>query len=275
MRSFSTLGTTKKGYKGEIAEAYAGPEFLVLLADPQKLATGPGTEVLLDGRNRVVALKIGSAAGGTIDLVVKEYRLQGINKLKSAFLPSKALKAWRGAMALASADFDTPRPIAYLEKRRGRFIEWSFYIAERVFGGREIRDYFREGEAETLRPLVSVLAKTLFRLHEKGILHRDLSDGNILVKEESGEFHFLFLDTNRVRARRRLGAARRAKNLVRLGVPPALRRYFLEQYAAAGGRPLREMFAFWYKLSKGGFSGWIKTKKALRLKKLAGKMKIQ
>jgi len=272
---FASLGVTGKEYEGEVAEEYAGAEFLALLAEPEKLTAAPGAEVLLDGRNRVVAVKIGSPAGGTIDAVVKEFRLQGINKLKSAFLRSKAAKAWRGALALAGTGFNTPRPIAYLEKRSGRFIERSFFIAERIYGCREIRDDFREAKAETLRPLLSGLARTLFGLHEEGILHRDLSDGNILVKEESGKFHFLFLHTNRVRAKRRLSPGRRAKNLVRLGVPPAHRRYFLEQYAAAGDRPLREMFVFWYKLSKGGFAGWQKVKKALRLKKLARRMKIQ
>ena len=84
---------------------------------------------------------------------------------------------------------------------------------------------------------------------------------------EAGELAFFYFSIPTASASGGVSAAAaRAKNLVRLGVPPALRRYFLERYAAAGGRPLREMFVFWYKLSKGGFSGWIKMKKALRLK---------
>ena len=261
-------------YEGQIADAYAGPEFLSLLAEPRKLLEGSGAEVLLDGRNRVVAMKTAAGSGGTADIVIKEFRLQGINKLKSLVLPSKAAKSWRGARSLQEAGFETPAPIAFLEKRKGGFVEQSYFVAERVFGGREIRRLFRESSEETLRPLLAALAETLFRLHEKGILHRDLSDGNVLVKEAAGAFRFIFLDTNRVRSRGHIGPAARAKNLIRLGVPPALRPFFLERYAAAGGRPLVKAFVFWYKFNKNVFSGWIKLKRVLRLKKLARWLKI-
>lgn len=262
-------------YEGRIADAYAGPEILSLLAEPRKLLEDSGAEVLLEGRNRVVAMKAALGSGGTADIVIKEFRLQGINKLKSLVLPSKAAKAWRGARSLEEAGFETPAPIAFLEKRKGGFVEQSYFVAEHVFGGREIRRLFRESSEETLRPLLAALAETLFRLHEKGILHRDLSDGNILVAEEAGPFRFAFLDTNRVRRRGHIGPAARAKNLIRLGVPPALRPFFLERYAAAGDRPLVKTFVFWYKLNKSVFSGWIKFKKALRLKKISRRLKIQ
>jgi len=281
LRSFASLRMTKSRnlslppYEGRIAEAWAKPEFLTLLAEPRKLLEASGAEVLLDGRNRVIAVKAPSLSAGTADIVIKEYRLQGINKLKSRILPSKAAKAWRGAVALEDAGFETPAPIAFLERREGGFVEQSYFVAERVFGGREIRDLFKELSNEALRPLLSALAVALFRLHERGILHRDLSDGNVLVKEAAGAFRFIFLDTNRVRSRGHIGPAARAKNLIRLGVPPALRSFFLEGYAAAGHRPLVKAFVFWYKLNKNVFSGWIKLKRALRLKKLARGLKIQ
>ena len=281
MRSFASLRMTKgrplslPPYEGRIADAYDLPEFLSLLSDPRKLLEAAGAEVLLDGRNRAVAVKFPSLPAGTEDIVIKEYRFQGINRLKSGLLPSKAAKAWRGAEALEDAGFETPAPIAFLERRKGGFVERGYFIARRVFGGREIRELFREWPEEKLRPLLSTLAGTLFMLHEKGILHRDLSDGNVLVKEAAGRFQFIFLDTNRVRSRSHIGAAARAKNLVRLGVPPALRTFFLEQYAAAENRPPAKAFIFWYKLNKKVFSGWIKFKKALRLKKISRKLKIQ
>jgi len=181
--------------------------------------------------------------------------------------------------------------------------------AGRLAGPLEIRGLLRELRREKLEPLLAALADELARVHDRGLLHRDLSDGNILVEErafgspldrglnarasraetdpqakpgapaggESGEpaFRFFFLDTNRIRARRRLGAASRARNLVRLGVPPALQRFFLERYALARGRRLSFGFTLRYRLAKGMFSGWIGFKKKLRLKTLARKLKIQ
>ena len=262
-------------YKGEIAAAYAGPEVLALLADPGKLLDAPGAEILLDSRNRVGALKIAVGAAIVKEIVVKEYFLRGIRKLIGFFGPSKAGKAWRGALALKDAGFQTPFPVAFLEKRDRGFVDRSFFIAERISGAREIRRLFRELSAEDLKPLLAALARALFRLHEKGIHHRDLSDGNILVEGGAGDARFHFLDTNRVRRRKTIGAAGRARNLVRLGVPPALRMDFLSAYAAAAGRPLRKPFVFWYKLSKSTFSAWLRFKKALRLKALARKLRLQ
>jgi serine/threonine protein kinase len=262
-------------YSGEIDDLYATPEVLALLVDPSRLMEVPGAELLLEGRNKVVATKIAAGPAGMADIVIKEFRLQGIPKLKSIVQPSKAAKAWRGALFLFDAGFETPTPIAFLESRKGGFVGRSYFIAERVFDGREIRRLFRESPVEKLRPILFALAGTLFRLHEKGILHRDLSDGNILVKEDAGAFQFIFLDTNRIRRCGRIGSAARAKNLIRLGVPPALRRFFLERYASAGGRPLQNAFVFWYTLNKTIFSGWIRFKKAVRLKRIARRLKIQ
>ncbi len=260
------------GYKGEIAAAYARPEVLAFLADPRTLLNAPAAEILLVGRNRVGAVKI---AAGAKEVVVKEYFSRGMRKLASFFSPSKAEKAWRGALALMDAGFQTPFPVAFLEKRARGFVEESFFIAERIVGAREIRDLFRELSAEDLGPLLAALARALFRLHEKGIQHRDLSDGNILVGGGTGDAHFCFLDTNRVRRRGKIGAAGRARNLVRLGVPAALRLDFLNAYAAAADRPLRKSFVFWYKMSKSTFSAWLRFKKTLRLRALAGKLKLQ
>ena len=296
-------------YAGEIAEPYAAPEFLAILANPNALLAGPGAEVLLAGRNTVAAAKAALGERGQIDIVVKSFGSRGLTKFKSLVQPSKAAKAWRGARALVAAGFRTAPPIAYLERRRGGFVSESFFVAGRLAGPLEIRGLLRELRREKLEPLLAALADELARVHDRGLLHRDLSDGNILVEErafgspldrglnarasraetdpqakpgapaggESGEpaFRFFFLDTNRIRARRRLGAASRARNLVRLGVPPALQRFFLERYALARGRRLSFGFTLRYRLAKGMFSGWIGFKKKLRLKTLARKLKIQ
>jgi len=262
-------------YRGEIAETYSRPEWLSVLGDPQKILAGPGAEILLDGRNKVGAVTVDLGPSRSADLVVKEFRSRGITRLKSLFGKSKAEKAWRGAAALMNAGLDTPFPVAFLEKRRKGFVEESFFLSERIRGAPEIRGLFRELAEGELRPLLASLAETLFRSHEKGILHRDLSDGNILVKKDGDSFRFFFLDTNRIRRRRKIGELGRAKGLIRLGVPPGLRLYFLGRYSAAGGRPLRNSFLFWYKLNKAAFAGWIRFKKALRLKKISRKLRIQ
>jgi serine/threonine protein kinase len=170
--------------------------------------------------------------------------------------------------------FETPSPAAYLEKRSRGLVERSFFFASRVYGAEEVRGLFRKLPAAELEPLLSELGRFLSQCHDRGVLHRDLSDGNILVKKgDSGGPLFYLLDTNRIRVRRKLGRFRRAKNLIRLGVPPGFQRYFLRAYF--GGKPLRRADWFWYKLNKTIFSGYLGLKKKLRLRQIARFLRIQ
>lgn len=262
-------------YRGEIADGYSGPETIAALSDIRSLLAGSGAEILFEGRNRVVAVPLPRGSGRAADVVVKAFRSQGIDKFKTLAHASKAARAWRGARALIEAKFETPFPVAFLERRHRGFVVESYFIAEHIRGAREIRGLFQTLSSENLKPIVSALGRELAAVHARGILHRDLSDGNILVLDYRGTPRFLFLDTNRVRVLRTVGSATRARNLVRLGIPPPLRYAFLERYAEGRGRPLHKSFVFWYNVSKATFSAWVRLKKALRLRKIAGRLKIQ
>jgi serine/threonine protein kinase len=267
-------------FRGRIAALAATPSFLAAISDCRKLLAGPAAEILLDSRNRVGAVSIPLGAGRASTVVIKEYYSFGVNKLKSLFQASKAAKAWRGAGALLERGLETPFPLAWMEERKRGFVERSFFLSERIFGGREIRHLFKELPEEELQPLLAALARTVRICHERGILHRDLSDGNILVKKDAGapgDFHFYFLDTNRIRICRpkKIGLPARAKNLIRLGIPAAQRPYFLEQYAGRRGESPSPRFIFWYRLNKTIFRGYIGLKKKLKLKKWTRKLRIQ
>lgn len=267
-------------FRGRVAATAATPSFLAAISDCRELLAGPAAEILLDSRNRVGAVSIPLEGGIVRAVVIKEYYSYGIDKFKSLFQASKAAKAWRGACALLERGLETPFPLAWMEERKRGFVEQSFFLSERILGGREIRHLWIELPDDELRPLLAVLARTLRVCHERGILHRDLSDGNILVKKDAGApggFHFYFLDTNRIRIRprKKIGLPARAKNLIRLGIPPAQRLYFLGQYAGRRGESPSAVFIFWYRLNKTVFTGYLGLKKKLKLKKLARALRIQ
>jgi serine/threonine protein kinase len=168
----------------------------------------------------------------------------------------------------------TASPAAFLEKRKHGLVERSYFFAARIDDAEEIRGLFRSLPGTELEPLLSKLAAFLSRCHDCGILHRDLSDGNVLVKkDDSGRTLFYLLDTNRIRVREKLQGFNRSKNLIRLGVPAAFQKYFLRRYF--GEKPLRNAHWFWYKMNKAVFSGYVGLKKKLRLRQIARFLRIQ
>jgi serine/threonine protein kinase len=230
--------------------------------------------ILEESRNKVGVVALPVKDGRTIELVIKEFRTQGVNKWKSLVLPSKAQKAWRGSLALVERGFLTPLPVAYLERKTFLFLEQSFFIAEYVPNIEEVRGLFRELPDGELTPLIRELAIYLARCVKSGILHRDLSDGNVLVERSGGEqFRFFLLDTNRIRCRKRIGTLKGIKSLIRLGIPPEHQRFFLAEYLFHS--PVKRVHWLWYRMNKSVFTGYIRFKKLLKLKTLAQRLKIQ
>ena len=206
-------------YRGELAPGYDDPLFIEAISHPEELWTRPDAELLLDKRNRVGTVRIHLSSGLKRDIVVKEFSSRGVTRIKSLFQDSKAARAWRGALALKERRLGTASPAGYLEKRKRGLVERSFFFAARVDGAEEIRGLFRSLRAAELEPLLTALAAFLFQCHDRGILHRDLSDGNILVKkDDSGRALFYLLDTNRIRIYKRLGGFRRSPRLTGFGI---------------------------------------------------------
>ena len=260
---------------GRIHSDYLFEAFTEAISDCRGLLDAASSgEILLMGRNRVGAVKMPVPGGNEQEVVIKEYRTLGIDKLKSIFLPSKAVKAWKGSSLLSECGIKTPFPIAYLEKRKGIFLDQSFFLSARIHGFEEIRYRLKSSPVPDGDELLEQLAHFLSGCFEQGIVHRDLSDGNILVKKDSeGRFEFYMIDTNRIRSKKTVGSFSRVKNLIRLGIPSRFQRFFLNQFFEP--KPIKKRYWLWYKLNKNVYTGFFAFKKRLRLKKLAQKLKIQ
>ena len=276
-------------YRGRIHPDYDRPAFRFSLSSAGELVASPDAEVLLDSRNRVVAMTLPVDPPRRVEAVIKQFRPAGFQRLKTVVVPSKARKAWRGAAACLERDIPTPRPLACLSRRAAGVVVESYYVSERVYGAREIRHLFRELDGERRRQLLAELGPFLRRAHDRGILHRDLSDGNILVAGgppppgtprpafmrddvPGAAFAFYLIDTNRIRLRRRIGWLARVKNLVRLGVPAEEQAFFLDAYL--GERAGSALLRSWYKKRKKNYADYIALKKKLGLRRLARKLKI-
>lgn len=261
-------------HSGRIQPDFCQPGFIQQLADCSSLLNDPHAEILHYGRNRVGVVLLNFSSQDRIEIVIKEFKVRGLARWKTLFLPSKAAKAWQGACQLKAAGLPTPDPIAYLEQRKFGMVKACYYLACKAEKGKEIRGFFLSAPQNLPAQLLPQLARFLASCHASGILHRDLSDGNILVEQnQPGRFVFCILDTNRIRARKRLNILQKIKNLIRLGVPPASQRSFVADYLGCPTAP-PGLWA-WYRLNKRTFSGYLALKKRLRLRKIAERLKLQ
>jgi hypothetical protein len=261
-------------FRGAVHPGCDSPGFRAALADIRARISGPAARILLDGRNLVVSVPLPVPPGAPGGTVVKEFRPSGFKKLKTIAVPGKAVRAWRGAAACRARGIPTPFPMAWLERRERGVVAESYYVAAAVPDAVEIRGPLRELASGDLDRLIAGLAGFLNTCHERGILHRDLSDGNILVRSDAaGAYEFSLIDTNRIRVRRRIYAFARIRNLVRLGVPPECREFFLDRYL--GEKRRRKALRLWYAWAKGWYAGVVAFRKKLRLKKLAERLGIQ
>lgn len=259
-------------YRGAIAAQCEDQAFLKALSEPLLLMDSG--QVFHSGRNRLAAVAPAALGGRTREAVLKQFRPRGADKLKTLILPSKALKAWRGAGALVAKGIPTPLPLAYLERKKGGLTAEGYYLAEKVSDVQEVRHLFRSLAGRELDGLLRALAAFLKEVHGRGVLHQDLSDGNVLAgADRRGGTIFYLLDTNRVRIKKKIGLLRAAGNLVRLGVPRPAQASFLSYYWP--DRPVPRLFASWYRLRKKWYTGKVDLKKRLGLRKLARRLGVQ
>lgn len=259
-------------YRGRVRPAYNKAGLIGFFEDSHTLLLDPETEILQKGRNLVGAVHVSGQETGSLEVVIKEFSPRGIDKIKGRILPSKALRAWRGAEALVRLGVGTPEPILYLEERK-RSAGRSYYISLRLSDVREIRSLFLSASETVLRPFLHQLAGNLRRWHSQGLLHRDLSDGNILLGSGEEEPRFFLTDTNRIRILSSIGPSRGIKNLIRLGVPEPLQKAFVGSYLEKD--PIPRRYWIWYRLAKKSFSSYLRLKKILRVKKIARKLGLQ
>jgi hypothetical protein len=261
-------------FSGRIHPDYNTHDFRAAISDCGALLSDPSSRILEESRNRIGVVPLSLKEGRAVEIVIKEFRTLGVDKLKSLFQASKARKAWRGSLALVEAGLGTPLPIAYLEKRKGAFLVQSYFLSEYISDMTETRALFQELSSGALDKLLEELARCLSRCVESGIYHRDLSDGNILVRQDDdGRLQFFLLDTNRIRHKKRVGTLRGIKSLIRLGIPRDRQKVFLAHYVH---RPsISGWLWLWYRLNKVSYTNFVAIKRVLGLRKIAQKLKIQ
>ncbi|WP_455515986.1 lipopolysaccharide kinase InaA family protein [Porphyromonas sp.] len=192
------------------------------------------------------------------DYTVKHFgRLSPLRQLYYGWTnTSKARRSLLNALQLCAYQIATPEPIGYVEERNswGGLVD-SYYVTRYIdFTGDSLQHEARSGEVN--EPLTRALADFLTRLHDCGVVHEDLSPGNIpyIYERAREEYTFMLVDLNRMHfTATPLSLGSSIRNMERLFAHPRATEALGKAYATARGYASEEVLpalekacdAFW------------------------------
>lgn len=133
--------------------------------------------------------------------------------LSPTFL-SRAHASWATAQAVKKAQARTPEPLWVLTRRSRGFIKDNFFITRAIHPHTRLRPLLTSDTSDTfLRTAIKDLAGSIARMHNRGIVHRDLTTANFLVDEKGRVF---IVDLNRAKQLKMLSPHHRLIDLARL-----------------------------------------------------------
>lgn len=136
----------------------------------------------------------------------------------SYFRFSKAKRSFHYALKILNMGVKTPDPVAYVEYYSAHgVIQNSFYISVYQPHDYSLGDVF-EFQINDRIGLLSQFARFVCNtLHANGIFHKDLSGGNILIRQkQEDDYEFFVIDLNRIRFCKIISYRKRMQNLKRI-----------------------------------------------------------
>jgi len=263
----SWRGATMLRAQDQVADLAATP-----MLRPSVIPAMEETAVLRDARNRIWNVKDPRGICGQIS--VKLNRVVGLKRWTYRFRPSKGKRHWNNACEMLRRGVNTPLPVAYYEQREKPGIRDSWYLCEFIpeaFSARDVYGAIRDG-AEDYRGIdkhswFKILAEFTCEMHNRQIVHRDLSAGNLLLRQSTdGSIEPYLIDIGRAWLGNGSGLKQRHRlqDLMRIcyKLNWTDRRRFVELYQANMGRN----FSRWWPLPLHYYDYKQKAKKGLKRK---------
>lgn len=242
---------------------------------PEKIPALEETRVLRDTRNRL--WNVADPRGLCDQVTVKLNRVTGIKRFTYRFRPSKGRRHWNNACNMLRVGIATPLPLAFYEQPILPGIKDSWYLCQFIPNALSVRDVyaaFRDGATEfrgrDKTQWFDLLAGFVCNMHNKQIIHRDLSAGNLLLAPgEDGEIIPHAIDIGRARIwtgpGSRVKERHRMLDLIRIAykLDWADRKAFIEAYESHLGKSLSPLWKipFHYYDNKQALKKTIKGKK--------------
>jgi len=167
------------------------------------------------------------------DIIVKRYKKPHlINRIAYTFFrPSKAKRAYEYAFKLLALGVQSPVPIAYIEDSECGLLTLGYFVSIYEKDYSHIRELMDGTQKDEL--LLKALSLYIADIHKKGVLHLDMSPGNILYKKEVPNFKFTLIDINRMQFLSTVSKDKRFKSFKRLSENESVLTKVAKLYAAA------------------------------------------
>jgi len=208
----------------------------------------PKDNILRDSRNLLAHYKFSINTGSINrtpafekkEFILKKFSNKSLSEwLKYGLRTSKAVRGWKKAYELIRRSIDTPQPFLLLEKRWAGFLIYSCLLVEKINDFVPLRELLTKYRKDTngilqgeKKIFLTKLAKYVSDMHNSGIVHRDLSGGNILIQNihDLDKIKFTVIDINRARIKKILSINDRMKDLERIRIEPDDRLFFFQNY---------------------------------------------
>ena len=187
-------------------------------------------EVIYDKRNQ---LRVIEAPDGTL-VNVKRYCVpHALNRVvySLGIRQPKGRRAFLYPARLLERGIDTPEPIAYIERRRCGLLGLSYFVSVQSPLGHTLYELSNAQEG-TYEDLAEAVGRFVAIMHEREVLHLDLSPGNILWDKDEQGYHFAVVDINRMHFGK-VSMEQGCATLCRLWGPKRLTELVARSYAAA------------------------------------------
>ena len=238
-------------------QLHASYLYLQPLVDNIETHFQDATHILHIARNDIRVVTFAGEA-----YVIKSFNIpNSINRFAYRFLrDSKAKRSYNYSLTLG--DDICPAPVAYIEHFQHGLLAQSYYISRYFDYDFTLRPLLDEVAFENRQGILQHFAAFTYQLHQNGILHRDYSPGNILIKKQEKGYQFKIIDVNRMHFKR-LNLNDRLTNFARLMTDDATLKTIVYHYAQLINKPANELFALAIKY-RDQFASRRKLKNTLR-----------
>ena len=212
--------------------------------------------VIYTGRNLI---KVMEAPDGTLVNVKRFHIPKGPNRLiySLGIRMPKGERAFEYPMVLERKGIATPTAIALLEQRNALgLLGYTYLVTLQCDYGHTLYE-MGNAQSGSYEKLAKALAHFAAEMHDRGILHKDFTPGNVLWKQDDEGFHFMIVDINRMKFGE-IGIKEGLYNLRKFWGPKEFIRILVSEYALvrnadvdeAVGYVMKERAKFWTRFGK-------------------------